>query len=212
MNAKLPTKAQVYQYLWTATLLTAFFSAVYGYTNWRADQVQRHFRFYYDWELSIPLIPWMILPYVSLNLLTIAPLFYFSPAELRRLGRTMAVAIVMAGAIFYMFPAPIGFLRPDSVPGIWDYLFKLVWTFDRTNNTLPSLHITFSGIAILALWSKVTWKEKIVYSLWTILICLAVLFTWQHHVWDIVTGLILSVICHKVVSKVPEGEGFSWEV
>lgn len=212
MNAKLPTKYQISQYAWSATLLTVFFATVYGYTNWRADQVQRQFQFYYDWELSIPLIPWMILPYLSLNLLTIIPLFYLSPPEIRRMGRSMGAAVVIAGAIFYIFPAPIGFLRPDNVPGIWDKLFKVVWSLDRTNNTLPSLHITFSFIAIFSIWSKVNLKEKIFYSGWGTLICFAVILTWQHHVWDVLTGLILSVACHKMTSQLPEGEEFSWEI
>lgn len=211
MHFSLPRREQLKQFTWTGFLVTVWFILVYGYTNYRADLGQRSFEFYHDWELGIPLIPWMILPYLSLNLLTLAPLFYLSPPEMRRLGRGLFAATVCAGFIFYVFPAPIGFLRPDEVPG-WNALYQFLWSLDRTNNTLPSLHITFSLLTVLAVWPKTHTPEKIVLGLWMALICAAVLFTWQHHVWDVISGLILGGLTHKFIGEPPPESGFSWEL
>lgn len=211
MHFSLPSRTQLKQFLWTGALVTVWFSLVYGYTNYRADLGQRSFEFYHDWELGIPFVPWMILPYLSLNLLTLAPLFYLSPPEMRRLGRGLFAATVCAGFIFYVFPAPIGFLRPDEVPG-WDGVYQILWSLDRTNNTLPSLHITFSLLTVLAIWPKARLPERLVFAAWMLLMCAAVLFTWQHHIWDVISGLVLGGLTHKFVGAAPPESGFSWEL
>jgi membrane-associated phospholipid phosphatase len=198
------------QYTWTATWITALFSLVYGYTNYKAQSAIVKYQFYFEWEKSTPLIGWMILPYISLNIMTFAPLFFMIPSEVRRLGRLMGLATIVAGIIFYFFPAPIVYTRPDYVP-YWDFLFKIIFTFDDLSNTLPSLHITYTAQIIFCLWHKLN-RLRYFFLVWFILICCSVLFTWQHHVLDIFSGIILAAILHKAVKDLPEDSSFRWKL
>ena len=202
-------KASFFQFLWTGCWLTVLFVTIYGTTNWLADSAAIKYRFYFSWELSLPLIPWMILPYNSLNLLTAMPMFYLHPGELRRLGRALGLATLIAGVCFYLFPAPIGFTRPASVPG-WDFLYHIVWSLDRTSNTLPSLHITYSALTIMALWRRCGSLAQAAFFIWFLVICCSVVFTWQHHVLDVVGGILLAALCHLFVGKTPVEENFRW--
>ncbi len=153
----------------------------------------------------------MILPYFSLNLLTAVPLFLLTPGELRTLGRRLILATVAAGIVFYLFPAPIGFMRPSHAGG-WDFLYQILWSLDKTSNTLPSLHITYSAITVLSIWLKVKRELRFVFMLWFLAITLAVIFTWQHHVLDIVTGVALAIFCHMLIKEKPCDGKFSWKI
>ncbi len=206
-----PHRSQVAQFAWTASWLSVLFVLVYGYTNWRADVVTHKYEFYHVWELDMPFLPFMILPYFSLNLLTLTPLFYLSCPELRRLGRAMGSATIIAGFLFYVFPAPLGYLRPDVVPG-WEPLFQFLHGVDRVNNTLPSLHVTYSFLTVFALWHRLEKRARVIYVAWLVLISCAVLFTWQHHVWDVITGVLLAFVCHRWLSPMPAEEGFRWDL
>jgi len=179
---------------------------LYGYTNHIAQFAPIKYDFSFAWEKNTPLIPWMILPYVSLNIMTFVPAFYLCPSEIRHLGRVMGIATMTAALIFYFFPAPQIQTRPDYVP-YWNFLFQLVFSLDNVNNTLPSLHITYSTQLLLALWPKLK-RFRFFYLLWFILVSLSVLFTWQHQLMDIVTGLCLAGLIQLVVPKLPRDDSF----
>lgn len=205
------TKLNAKQFLWTGAWCVPFFAFVYGYTNWRAKSARQTFSFAFDWELDLPFIPWMILPYMSLNLLVCAPIFFTNPGEIRRLGRAVAFATVLGGAMFYLMPAPIKFIRPGDVPG-WNFLFDVVWTLDGVNNTLPSMHIAFASLTVCLLWKFLTLAWRGFFVAWFVLIMVSVVFTWQHHVMDIVAGLFVGVLAHVVVKVPGEAKEFSRDI
>ncbi len=194
-------KENALQYLWTAGWCIPFFALVYGYTNWRAKYARVTYSFAFDWEAGIPFIPSMILPYMSLNLMIFTPAFFMQPGDIRRLGRAVAAAMVMSGGVFYLMPAPIGFVRPSDVPG-WNFLYDIVWGLDGVNNTLPSMHVALAAITILLLWRALPKIWKGVYVVWFSLVIASVLFTWQHHLADIFGGLIVGIIAY-MATKVP---------
>src|SRR6187431_606426 len=81
----------------SATLLAILFLAIYGATNWltslRPDVPTWHF----GWELAIPFVPLMILPYLSLDLFYLgAPFLCRNEAELKTFERRVTFAIVVA--------------------------------------------------------------------------------------------------------------------
>jgi len=199
------------QYLWTALWCIPFFTFIYGYTNWRAKMARQTFSFVFDWELDTPFIPWMILPYMSLNLLVLAPIFFTNPGEIRRLGRAAALATVIGGATFYLLPAPIAFIRPTDVPG-WNFFFDIVWGLDGVNNTLPSMHIAFATLTVFMLWKWLTNVWRGIFTAWLLFIMVAVIFTWQHHVMDIVAGFILGVVSHVSIRVPGEASVFSRDI
>ena len=58
----------------TAIGLSLLFVVVYSTTNWLASQRAHVGAWYYQWELAIPFVPLMIIPYMSVALLfVVAP-------------------------------------------------------------------------------------------------------------------------------------------
>ncbi len=198
------------QYAWTSLWITILWIVLYGQTNHLAQFAPVKYDFSFDWEKNIPLIPWMILPYVSLNVMTFVPLFHLGPSEIRHLGRAMGLATVLAALVFYFFPAPLVHTRPDYVP-TWNFLFQLVFSLDDVNNTLPSLHITYSTQLLFALWPKMK-SFRYFYLVWFLLVCVSVLFTWQHHFMDIIAGLFLAGCIQKFLPKLTEDDSFRWGI
>lgn len=198
------------QYAWTSLWVTILWVVLYTYTNHLAQLAPVKYDFSFAWEKNTPLIPWMILPYVSLNIMTFVPIFHLIPSEIRHLGRVMGLATVIAAVVFYFFPAPLIHTRPESVE-TWNFLFQLVFSIDDVSNTLPSLHITFSTQLLLALWPKLK-TFRYFYLVWFLLVCVSVLFTWQHHFMDIVAGLVLALSLQRLVPKLPREESFRWGI
>lgn len=204
-------KENAIQFLWTGMWCIPLFAVVYGYTNWRAKFALKTYSFAFDWELSMPFIPAMILPYMSLNLMVMTPVLFTNPGEIRRLGRATAMATVMSGAVFYLMPAPISFVRPSDVPG-WNFWFDIVWGLDGVNNTLPSMHVAMAMLSLLILWRFLSTPWKMVYLLWFALVVASVLFTWQHHIADIVGGIIVGAISYAAIKVHGDPNVFSKEI
>jgi len=164
---------------------------VYGFTNLHADSAPERYQFAMAWEQNIPLIPAFILVYVSMNLLLLVPLFFARAEDVRILGKRMIFCTLLAGLIFYFFPAPVAFARAQNIPE-WQGAYDFLYHYDHPNNSLPSLHITYSLLAIFSFWDRLQLRGKTILLIWFFLICCSVLFTHQHQVLDIGAGVLLS--------------------
>ena len=84
--------------------------------------------------------------------------------------------------------------------GVFQPIYELLFVLDNPTNLFPSLHITFSYVALfftLAQTKQFLWKTMLV--LWFFGICASVVFVHQHHLFDIATGLALGVVVRRVV-------------
>lgn len=200
-----PSRESFKAYLLVSLQLSLVFVSVYGVCNWYATQVSsRAYRLWMDWELSIPLIPSMIVVYVSLNVLTGLPLFTLSAEKIYKLGKAMIVATIVAGAFFLLIPAPLGYTRTTDV-GIWQRAFEILFSLDQVANTVPSLHITYSFLTVRTI-TAADFRWNIHLWVWFAGICASVLLVRQHHVIDIVAGLTLAEVCYRkfvIPDKVP---------
>ena len=172
-------------------VLGPFFFGSYGLATWAASQRAHVGVVVFDWERHIPLLPWTIIPYWSIDVLYGLSLFVCrSRAELwthvRRLLTVQAVAVTC----FLLVPLRFSFERPalDGVPGA---LFAVLTGFDKPFNQAPSLHIAL----LVVLWAFYArrwpcWARWPLHG-WFALIGVSVLTTWQHHFVDVPTGALL---------------------
>ena len=177
-------------YFKVALQVMVVFVVVYGLANYWSQNAPYQFHFWMDWERTLPFVPSLILIYFSLNLLLVLPVFFLTPEELTRLGRAMIFSTLVAGIIFFAFPAPYGFPRPTPTQSHWEWIYSLLYRVDETGNTLPSLHITFSWIVVQILVQKKP-ATKVFFYAWMFAISIAVLLVKQHHFLDILAGLVL---------------------
>ena len=95
---KLFNRLNVYKCVWLAGL-SLFFFASYNFTNWLTSQRQDVPSLFFSWEYSIPLWPWTIVPYWSIDLMYgLAILLTTSWQSLKTLG----LRLLTASDLYYL--------------------------------------------------------------------------------------------------------------
>ena len=168
--------------------LSLLFLLVYGACLWvtaRRDDVGV---FYFAWERAIPFVPFMILPYMSIDLFFVAAPFLFRDArELEVFVARVASAIFLAGIYFLVMPLRFAFPRPHA-EGWLGALFDWFRGIDAPYNLFPSLHAALLLFLIDAYARHLHGPKRSAVMFWFVLIGLSPLLTLQHHVIDIVGG------------------------
>ncbi len=182
-----------------------FFFLVYGFCNYYASTLpsDKLLRLYMDWELSLPLVPWMIIPYRSIEILFTVTIFFLSRKGLERYGKQMMLTMLISAVFFVLFPGECGFQRPNPEElGSFGIFFKILYSLDKPHNLYPSLHITYCYLGLRAFIDHTTKKWlKMLFGVWFILICFSVILTYQHHIFDLVSGLLLGYTTYKYSFK-----------
>lgn len=195
---QLPTRAVLGLYLRLAVLLNLLFLLVYGGSNALATLRAAHWKLYFDWELGIPLVPALTPVYASIVLLFTLPLFCLDATGLRVLAKRMAWAIVLAGAVFLLFPAKLGHswsVQADQL----NLALQLIRSVDRPHNLFPSLHIALSTITVATVYHCLPRGGRALLGLWLLAIYASVLLVHQHHVLDVIGGALLAWLCYSFV-------------
>jgi len=175
------------------------FFAIYPVTNHSLRSTYYHL--YFPWELSVPLIDWMIIPYLSFNLLFLVPFFLLKKNKLKLLGISFALSTVLAGLIFYLFPTEMGFTR--VIPeGFTSVLYGSLFALDKHTNLVPSLHVTYTALYFIGCIDAIKIiSKKVLFFLWVFFIIISTLFVHQHHLIDIFAGIILAYLVYWFVNK-----------
>jgi protein-tyrosine phosphatase len=173
---------------WLA-FLGPFFFASYGLANWLASRRGDVGAVAFDWERSIPFVPWTIVPYWSIDLLYCLSIFVCTTRrELDRYAqRLLAVQLISIG-FFIALPLRFSFDRP-AAGGFFGALFTALGSFDKPFNQAPSLHIGLLIVIWVTLARHCAQRWRWVLHAWMTLIGLSILTTYQHHFIDLPTGL-----------------------
>ncbi|SDJ10295.1 Dual specificity phosphatase, catalytic domain [Pseudomonas delhiensis] len=175
--------------------LGPFFFLSYGFANWLTAQRTDVGVLAFAWERHIPLWPWSIVPYWSIDLLYgLSFLLPRSRQELDRHALRLFSAQVLAVAGFLLLPLRFSFERPP-LDGVFGWLFDVLMGFDKPFNQAPSLHIALLVVlwAIYARYARGGWRWLL--HGWFALIGVSVLTTWQHHFIDLPSGALLGWLC-----------------
>ena len=175
--------------------LAPFFFLTYGFANQYASHLSDVPSIVFNWEKHIPLWAWSIVPYWSIDLFYgLSLLLCWNKFELKQHVSRLLLAQIICISCFLSFPLKFSFDRPhlDGFFGLW---FDALMGFDKPFNQMPSLHI----VLLVILWDfyrrhiQGSWKYLV--DVWSILIAISVLTTWQHHFIDIPTGILVGTIC-----------------
>lgn len=196
----------------TALWTSALFVGVYSLTNARAASLPALDTWAWEWEQHIPLVDWMIVPYMSIDLFFVAtPFICGSRREIRILGRRMALAILAAGLIFWLWPLRLALGRQE-VEGFLGPAYAFLHGFDQPHNLFPSLHVTLMFIIRWTWHRKVGGRTRTLLHIWFALISLSTLLTHQHQVIDLLGGLILALLVFYAIPtgsiRVPDSDFF----
>jgi membrane-associated phospholipid phosphatase len=167
--------------------------------------------FYFEWEHALPFVPWLIIPYLSIDVfLALLPLIIKDEKELWTYGHRMVTATLIAGAFFLLLPMKFGWPRPpvdsSSFVGWINTTFRAM---DLPYNQCPSLHVAYLLIMFGPFMRNTRGPLRIGIAAWFGLILVSTLFTYQHHCVDVLGGFALGAlsICllhrHAESGKVP---------
>jgi hypothetical protein len=172
-------------------LLSLWWSFVYIGGDWLTARRTQRVRIHLDAELSIPFVPAFVLAYLSLDVVFVPAAFILrSRRELNALTLSMAVMTGVAGIGFLLFPAEAAF--PEDDPGAWSGLFAVARGMALRHNMVPSLHVAMGCVCLAAYATRCGPAGKCLLAAWGAAIAIGTLFTHQHHVIDVVTGLALA--------------------
>ncbi|OCG31304.1 hypothetical protein A9G34_00125 [Gilliamella sp. Choc4-2] len=187
-------KLIAYKSIWLISLAIFFFIS-YNFANWFTSTRNDVGRIVFEWERLIPLWPWSIIPYWSIDLMYgLAILLACSYQTLKILCFRLLSAQIICITCFLIFPLKFSFERP-ALDGLSGILFDILMGFDKPFNQAPSLHITLLVILwqFYASYFRGIWRYML--NILCLLIGLSVLTTWQHHFFDIPTGLWVGCFC-----------------
>jgi membrane-associated phospholipid phosphatase len=184
---------------WTrriATLLLAgaVFGLCYTLTNGMAYRagVTRHIVLAPDAHISF--LPWMVAPYMTSGLLFAAS--FLAPASvdaLRVHSQRVLFCTVGACLLFALYPLRFGSARPPLADGVPARLFELLALVDQPYNQFPSLHVAYCVVFAQPLMARVPRAGRPLVAAWLALVAASTLFTYQHHVIDVLGGVALGV-------------------
>jgi membrane-associated phospholipid phosphatase len=175
--------------------LSILFLIVYGSCNWITSRRANVGTIYFEWEREIPFVPFLILPYMSIDLFFIvAPFLCRTDRELSIFAKRVATAIIVAGICFLLLPLGFAFPRPHA-DGWLGALFDWFRGMDGPHNLLPSLHAALTLILLDVYFRHTRGFVRVATMMWFVLIALSPVLTYQHHVIDIVGGFVLAAFC-----------------
>jgi PAP2 superfamily len=146
---------------------------------------------YADWELTIPFVPCMVVPYLSMFLLFLLPPLQLDEPELRALASRLVAASLLGGMVFLTLPAQMGF-APRNDAGIWQGIYSEIYRVDGPFNTVPSFHVIYTASILLAMIEVATPRLRRAYLAWLVVVCASTVLTHRHHLLDVATGLALA--------------------
>ena len=158
-------------------------------------------------DLEIPFVAWMVIPYLSLYLYYPAGawLGHKSDVMWRQnivFHQMMLLSCWMCFFVFLLFPVEIDLRHlVTNVDGtVWEPWIGAVHGVDKPWNAWPSLHVVQSSqiVLILRYWfpsstRKVLILQTLLLICWALLI-ISTLTLKQHYVWDAITGLLFTGI------------------
>ena len=175
--------------------LSILFLLVYGSCNWITSRRANVGTIYFEWERAIPFVPFLILPYMSIDLFfVVAPFLCRTNRELSILTKRIAAAIIVAGICFLLVPLRFAFPRPHA-DGWLGALFDWFRGVDAPHNLLPSLHAALMLILLDVYFRHTRGLVRFAIVTWFALIGLSPVLTYQHHVIDIAGGFALAAFC-----------------
>jgi membrane-associated phospholipid phosphatase len=186
---------------WALWVGVAFFG-VYPTCNWLTSLRGEYFSLYFAAELNVPFIPQFMLAYLSMYVLFVMPPFFLQVDELKVLGKQLVIGTLLSGLIFLLIPANLGFVRQVPESEILGPLYTNLFAVDMPHNMVPSLHVVFSALLLLAIADESSSeKSRLFWYSWLIVICAATMLVHQHHLIDVIAGLALAFLLRKFLTK-----------
>lgn len=188
-------------------LLSLEFAVVYCGADWITAHHSMRLQLYANFELGIPLVPCMVLPYTTMYAIFFcAPFVLKSRESLDRLAIAAAKVIGIAGIAFVALPAQLGFPPADAEHSAWNVGLHIARMAALKYNLVPSLHVALFTLCAGVYFSRVSRRARLALVLWLITVSASTVLTHQHQLLDVFAGLALGIWgARTALAPQPEG-------
>lgn len=180
-------------------LIDALFFPTYAAINWLTHRREDLLQLYLGAELAIPLVAGTVWVYLSMLVLFCLPIFTLPRERARGEALSGILGLLTAAAIWLLLPAQLGFER--VLPVGYEAIYGVMFALDAPHNLVPSLHIVFSTLVVLACGQHAPPLARFALWVWLVGIAASTVLTHQHHLLDVVAGLLLAFACRAVVLR-----------
>ena len=144
-------------------------------------------------DRAIPLVPVMVIPYLSLIPLLIAAAVVFALTDLRRFQAfALAVTLALLASYLVYALAQSYVIRPSPTGQGWlTAAVRHVYALDKPYNDFPSLHTALSAIIAVS-WLRIHRRTGVIVTAWCALIIASTVLIHQHYLADIAGGLAVA--------------------
>lgn len=160
---------------------------------------------------KIPFCEYFIIPYVIWYFFLIGTILYFtfscsSNKEYYQFLGTLGVGMTVFLIVSYVYPNGQN-LRPELTgDSIFIHAVQFLYKIDTPTNIFPSMHVFNATASCIALLQNKRFRKSKICSagvvVLTISIILSTMFLKQHSVADVMTALILNIVCYQVFYKI----------
>jgi len=182
----------------SALAFVVWFWIVYGLCDYLSYFLNSKYDVTISLDKNMPFLPVFSFFYMLINPLLALPIFKSHDSyDCLAIYLVLAISVFIAGIIFIVFP-----VIPIETPiNHTSQILRFADFVNLKHNMLPSLHVTLAMIVGMCCSSQLNIIGKLI--LWAIvfLIVLSTLLTMQHLIADVVSAIILSVICVWVFLK-----------
>ena len=145
---------------------------------------------YCAWERSIPYVPQAFFFYYSVVFLPFAvPAFVQTEDDIRVWAYTMGICMLVAGIAFLFFPSDTGYIQTSEESQ--SLLRRATLLIAGRHNLVPSLHVAFTFVVLSTIWGHQRKLGRTIFFAWGLLLTISTLLTHQHHIIDVLAGMIL---------------------
>lgn len=187
---------------YSALICTLLFITLYSATTYYSKTYADASSFTFPFEENLPFVPWLIIPYLSSGIF-FGLMFFWCQSEriLRLYTKRFIFVTVVAATIFLLFPLKNTFVRPELDHIAVKIFDKLLEYFDSPYNQAPSLHVTYAVLYWTVLKLRFSGYLKVIIAIWLLLMIVSTVFVYQHHIIDVISGLLLGLISILVIKK-----------
>ena len=162
---------------------------------------------------KIPFCPYFIIPYVLWYFFLIGTVIYFavscpSKKEYYQYLGTLGVGMTLFLLISYVYPNGQQ-LRPDlsnAGNGVFISVVRFLYKIDTPTNIFPSMHVFNATASCIALYQNERCRKNKIFTVSQLIlgvsIVLSTMFLKQHSVADVMTALILNILCYQLFYRV----------
>lgn len=144
-------------------------------------------------DRAIPLVPVMVIAYLSLIPLIVAAAVVLAIADVRRVqALALAVTVALLASYLVYVLAQSYVIRPSPAGRDWlTAAVRQVYSLDPPYNDFPSLHTCLSAI-VAVLWLRTHRRTGALVAAWCSLIVASTVLIRQHYLADVAGGLVIA--------------------